>query len=138
MIIFDFLKSITQKNYIDFEKLSEVDRKSYDIFMINRYLSMDKRLINAVSQIDKYSFNIFTKQMHYQFLYNIIPKGFIFFDYIKKDKSAAEVKKATESHIEILMKHLQISKSKAKIYCQFLTKEDIKEIKSKYGSLKDE
>lgn len=132
LTIFDFLKSITLKKPIDFDQLPERDRKGYNIFMINRYLSMDKRLINAISQIDKYSFEIFDRKMHYQFLYSIIPKGFIFFEYLKKDQE--EKKKPTESHVKLLMEYLKIDKKTAILYMQFLNKDDIKQLKQIFGT----
>lgn len=126
MTIFDFLKNITEiKNYKLWNALLEQDKKEYNVFMINRYISMDSRFLNLVSIIDKFSFYCLDKEQHYQLLCSVIPKGNYFFKYLKKDKKEKTKQDDNIELIQLLMSN-EISKEQAKKYYSLLSKKDIK------------
>ena len=128
--IFDFLKNICytkDKNF--FKNLSEEEKKDYNIFMIQKWLSMEPKYINFISFVDKYAFNCLDKQMYDRLMMEVLPKKQIYFKYIKKDKS----KEKDDIVIEYLSKKYEISKQQAQEYNQFLSKEDKQELLESFG-----
>ena len=128
--IFDFLKNICyikDKNF--FNNLSETEKKDYNIFMIQKWLSMEPKYICFISLVDKYAFNCLDKKMYDRLMLEILPKEQIFFKYIKKDKK----KEKDDIVIECLVKKYEISKVRAQEYNQFLSKEDKQELLESFG-----
>lgn len=119
MNIFDILKEITfNKSELDFNNY-EIN-KNYDIFMVNRWLSMCESYIPI---IENCNIKNITKKSHYNYLKLMIPKNTIFFKYIKKD---IEVNKVFES----IAKFYKIGISEAKLYCKNLNPDELQEIES--------
>ena len=118
MTIFDILKEITvTKSELDF-KNPEID-KLYDVFMINRWLSMVEAFIPIIEAC-----NIkISKKSHYNYLKTMIPKNAIFFNYIKKNVEINQ-------NFEIIAKFYKIGIAEAKIYYNNLNIEDVQEIES--------
>lgn len=115
--IFDHLNDITSgKSSEYFENLTEKERKDYSIYMIQRYLSMEKGYTNGIAYIDKYAHNCLDKKMYHKLVSTIIPKARVFLKYVKKDKSDKKDKLV----IEYLAKKLEISKAEAESNLQFL------------------
>lgn len=81
--IFDFLKSIT----VNKKDLSTHYRfhKDYNVYMINRWLSMSDSFYAVTVAMYLSTINI-TKEDHYKFLLNDFPKGYVKFSY-KKNKN---------------------------------------------------
>ena len=112
--IFNYLNDIICHKEGDL--LGNVDDESgYNSYMINRWLSMyspnNAVIINYT--VNQY-YSIFeTKQDHYKFLVNIIPKTKIYrIKYIKKGN-----KEKTDDHIlDRLAKRLEISKREIRYY----------------------
>jgi len=80
MTIFDWLKEITLKK-TSWDKFSEKDRESFNVFMINRYLSMDKDYIDLVNLVQKIPLT--EKQKFYTIYCQMIPKKNVFLKYTK-------------------------------------------------------
>jgi len=118
LTIFDILKEITvTKSELDF-KNPEID-KLYDVFMINRWLSMVEAFIPIIEAC-----NIkISKKSHYNYLKTMIPKNAIFFNYIKKNVEINQ-------NFEIIAKFYKIGIAEAKIYYNNLNIEDVQEIES--------
>ena len=56
--IFDHLTNISfQKDKEYYKNLSEPERKDFNVFMLQRYISMERKYTNIISYIDKYAFN---------------------------------------------------------------------------------
>lgn len=128
--IFDHLNDITfNKNSEYFDNLTEKERKDYSIFMIQRYLSMEKGYTNGISYIDKYAHNCLSKEMYHKLVSTIIPKSKVFLKYIKKDKT----EKKNNLVIEYLAKRLEISKAEAESNLQFLSDKDKEILLQGYG-----
>jgi hypothetical protein len=80
--IFDFLSCLTDKK-TPWSKLSDMDKKAFSPFMINRWLSMSPELIELVNEFQQYTIGILSKQHVYQLYYEILPKKKMFAKYIK-------------------------------------------------------
>ena len=85
MTIFDILNDIIKNKS---KKLSnEPDFESvFNIYMINRWLSMDDRFIGLISKTEPYSSN-YSLKAYYELLCDVIPQSSnTFIKYIKKGK----------------------------------------------------
>lgn len=123
--IFDTLNNVS--NYKDkdyFKNLNESEQKDFNIFMLQRYISMEKKYISFISFIDKYAFNCLDKEMYHKLLVVSLPKEKKFFNYLKKNKE----KKKEELLIEMLAKKFKVSKTEATDYLIFLSVDDKKKL----------
>ena len=86
--IFDHVKHIrSQQSPNYYTNLSESDRKTFNIYMILRILSMDPSIIDEISYLTKY-IEVLPAKEYYTILISIIPKSSKYYKYIKKsDKS---------------------------------------------------
>jgi hypothetical protein len=83
MTLFDWLKEITL-NKTSWENFSEKDRESFNVFMINRYLSMNIDYIELVNYIQTIPFA--EKEKYYTIYCQMIPKKNVFLKYTKSNK----------------------------------------------------
>jgi hypothetical protein len=123
---FDMLHQICYyKSDLNFED-DEV-YKAYDIYMINRYLSMIDVFVPFVFEVNKATLD---KPTHYLFFKNIIPKGRYDFNYIKKIKD----EELNERKL-FLCKYYEIGMKEASIYYKMLTEGQVNSIIDiyKYG-----
>ena len=82
--LFDHIKQITDvqnPNYWD--DISDVDKKSWSNYMVNRFLSMKMDWVDIVNEVQKYQME---PEMLYKVYTNIFPKGKQWLKYIKGDK----------------------------------------------------
>lgn len=132
--LFDHLNQIyavQNPNY--FDTLSESDKKSYNKYMINRFLSMNVEYALVVNIVQKYT--DVSNETHYKFLINVIPKRKQFNKYIK-----SSVKESYENWlIELLAKHFLVSKAEAITYLDILystdfNKTELRKLLQMYGT----
>lgn len=96
-------------------ELSNVDdEQNYNMFMINRWISMySPDVCNVVNSTVNWLHPVFeTKQQHYQFLSKVLPtyrRKFI--QYIKKSKNENDEE---ENSISLLSKNLELSEREVK------------------------
>ena len=125
--LFDHLNQVTQiqnKNY--WKNLTESDKKTWSNYMINRFLSMKMEWTDFVNEIQK--LNLKPKQLYLVYS-NVLPKGKQYLKYIKK-------KKQTIYNTQVIQKvseYFEISQSESEDYLKLLSKEQIRELVSKYG-----
>lgn len=127
--IFDHLNQITKykiKGY--WESLNENERKEFNIYMINRYLSMNYNWVEIINILQKYNHSL-PKKTSYLLYNSIIPKTNIFLRYIK-NKSKKNISKEV---IEKIKLYYKCSEREALEYSKILDKKDIKELFSLYG-----
>jgi hypothetical protein len=74
------IREVKNKNY--YTSLSEEEKKSFNKYMLIRFLSMDADIIEEVSFISKHFQNI-PEEQFYQVLIDLVPKGRKFCKYIK-------------------------------------------------------
>ncbi len=114
--LFDHIKAITEAEYDPdyFENMSTGDKKTFSIFMINRYLSMNPEWIWLVNQFQQYTQYI-TPEIAYRFYANMIPKGKIFLKYVKGGKDPYK-----KELVEIIASYYESSILIAKEYLDIL------------------
>ena len=86
MTIFDWINQILvhKKDWDDF---SESDQKSFNAFIINRWLSMDAEFIEIVNYFQKYAIGTLESREVYRWYCDVLPKGKRFNKYIKGKKN---------------------------------------------------
>jgi len=113
--IFDFLNCILytkQKKSLNCE-----NSNTYSPFMINRWCSFYSNNINNIINLTTNKFTNFTKEEHFKFLKNFLPKvPFRKISYVKKKVQDDE----QNPNLEMLAKNLEISKREINHYilCQ--------------------
>ena len=129
--IFDHLAGITSSK-VPWNKLSDLDKKSFSVYLINRWLSMNMDFIEIVNEFQKYTIGQITPQETYKIYYDFLPKQKQFNKYIKGKKA----EKYNKELVELLSKHFLISEKEAMEYLdmsQNISLTPIKEIVKKYG-----
>lgn len=128
--IFDYISWLTNKKRT-WEELSIPEQKGFSIFMINKWLSMDLDLCEAINEMQEYVQSM-DKKVFWKLYYNILPKQSFFLKYIK----ATPVEGINEKEINIFIKHFNCSEKEAIDYLYLLNKkglqEEIENIKSSY------
>lgn len=119
MTPFDFINAITSDKK-SWESLSETDQKSYSIWMINRILSMNIKMINIINNVQKYPL---TSEQHYKLLSDLLPKEKIWNKYVK-----SSIKKKNIPNIEILANYFQCSQREIEEYIDLIPSKDIKSL----------
>ena len=127
MELFDYLKSLTDKKE-DLDFNNEEIHKGYQPYMINRFVSMAEVFIPLVNEIN--SFQV-PKDVHFKYMFSILPKRKQYFKYIKGSKDLSEKEKKTISH------YFQVGKREAEEYIRVLDKKQIDEILEIYRSGKN-
>ena len=128
MTIIDWMNQllVTKKHWNDF---TEDEQKKFSPFIINRWLSMDKDLLEIVNFFQKYSIGTLEPREVYKWYCDMLPKGKRFNKYIKGKKD----KKYNTELIDIMVTHFECSKSQVKDYLDLIAKNELIEILEKYG-----
>jgi len=126
--IFDHLSGIKEKK-VAWESLSEMDKKSFSPFIINRWLSMNLDLLPIINILQKYTIGLLSPKEVYKLYLDFLPKQKTFDKYIKGKKEAKYNKE--------LLNHLSnwygVSHREVEDYLEILSKEHVIEILMKYG-----
>ena len=116
---------------------TEGDWKAYNIYMMNKWLSMNSYVTEIINFTQKYY--SLDKKTHYKMLSDILPKQKIFSKYIKGkkvDKFNPELVKIVASHYEVSRKE---AKDRIEMYKHFSTgTETLTEMLCGYGKTKKE
>ena len=129
--IFDHLSGITDKK-VSWDKLSEVDRKSFSPYMINRWLSMNPNYVDLVNELQQYTIGQLDARETYNLYYELLPKQKSFSKYVKGKKAD----KYNSELIDLLSNHFLISRKEVVDYLDITlesSKNTVKEIIKKYG-----
>lgn len=125
MNIFDHLNNLTAKKIIPDFSLEEIE-KSYEPYMINRFLSMFDVWIPIVELVNEFKM---PKEAHYKFLFNLLPQtNARFNNYIKKKINDD----LSEERKNLLMKHFDFGSNDLECALTILTEKEIEEICKKY------
>ena len=126
--IFDHLSGIKEKK-VAWDSLSEMDKKSFSPFIINRWLSMNLDLLPIINILQKYTIGTLKEREVNKLYYDFLPKEKTFDKYIKGKKEAKYNKE--------LLNHLSnwygVSNREVEDYLEILSKEQVIEILMKYG-----
>ena len=125
--LFDHIKWITEKQTKDYwGTLNDTERKRWSNYMINRFLSMKMEWTDFVNEIQKLKLD---SRMLYLVYSNTLPKGRQFLKYIKKIKQTIY----NTQVVQKVSEYFEISQSESEEYLNLLSKEQIRELVSKYG-----
>ena len=83
MTIFDWLNEITSSKS-SWDEFTDIDRESFNPYMINRFISMKREYVDIVNISQKY---VLPKRKLYEFYCGLLPKSKSFFRYVKSNKS---------------------------------------------------
>lgn len=122
MNLFDHLKEVTEfKVGLDFNN-SEVS-KSYDPYMMNRYISMCEMYIPIVAELNKYNI---PKDIQYMFYMNALPQRKHFFKYIKRKNDINKDEK------RIIAKYYDVNINKVDEILTLISETAVQTILNKY------
>jgi len=115
------IKEVQDPNY--FNGLSDLDRKSFNHFMILRALSMNPAFCNDVSTLYRF-FDKIPSSQFYTLLISILPRDKRYYPWIKAKKKH----KFSNQLIELIAKRFEISEKESVDYAKILseTEEGIK------------
>ena len=108
----------------------ESDQKTFNSFIINRWLSMDNEFIEIVNYFQKYAIGTLEPREVYKWYCDMLPKGKRFNKYIKGKRD----KKYDKELINMLTNHFECSKLEAKENLSLISKEEVEELLKKYGT----
>jgi hypothetical protein len=123
--IFDWLKEISY-NKSPWNKFSDDDKKSFEPYMINRFLSMNESYIELVNYVQTIPYT--EKEKYYVLYCNMLPKKQFFSKYIK-----STIKQPDVDLIENLTCYFECSKREVEDYLNILSVEDIKQCLTDMG-----
>jgi hypothetical protein len=126
--IFQHLSGIKEKKE-SWASLSDMDKKSFSPFIINRWLSMNLDLLPIVNILQKYTIGFLSARDVYKVYLDFLPKQKTFDKYIKGSKSS----KYNKDVLEYLSKWYGVSQREVTDYLEILSKDDVISILTKYG-----
>lgn len=83
--IFEHLNDLFNKS-VTWSNLSDESKKSFSVYMINRFLSMNMDYIEIVNELQPYTMGELTPELVYKLYKDLLPKGKFYFKYIKSKK----------------------------------------------------
>jgi hypothetical protein len=131
--LFQHLSGIKEQK-ASWESLSVMDRKSFEPYMVNRFLSMNMGLLELVNELQKYTIGQLSPRDVYKLYLDVLPKKKSFDKYIK----AAGGDKYNDKVLGYLSRYFEVSHREVKDYLEILTKQDVVDIIQKYGVEKKE
>lgn len=129
--IFEHIAHLTDKK-TSWDSLSELDKKSFSPFIVNRWLSMNMDFIELVNDLQRYTVGHLAPSETYKLYHDILPRKKQFNKYIKGKKES----KYNLNLVDLLATHFSVSKKEAIDYIDILMSTDsdkLNEIIKKYG-----
>jgi hypothetical protein len=126
--IFDHLSGITDKK-IPWHDLSEADQKSFNVYLVNRWLSQNPEYIELVDVLQQYTIGVLDKQHVYQLYYELLPRQKTFSKYIKGKSED----KYNEELVMFIAERFSVNTRTAAEYLDMIPEEDVKAELRKYG-----
>ena len=83
MTIFEWLNEITSSKR-SWDEFTDVDKESFNPYMVSRFISMKREYIDIVNIAQKY---VLPKRKLYEFYCGLLPKSKSFFRYVKSNRS---------------------------------------------------
>ena len=125
MKIFDWLNQITYDKQ-PWNSFTEEDKKSFEPYMIHRFLSMNPDYIEFVNLVQTFPYT--DKEKIYNIYLYMIPKKKMFLKYIK-----SSLKKKQEKLLGYVASYYECSLGEANEYIDILRENGIKDILNKMG-----
>lgn len=114
--IIDFIKFLTTDKK-KWEELSIQDQKAFQPYIVNRWLSMDLYLCEAINELQQYTIGM-DKDVVWRLLYEVLPKQRVQINYIKAKKENS----FTENELDCFKKYFFVSERECEEYLDFLKK----------------
>jgi len=127
--IIDILKAATIDK-IDLDFRDEGVQKSYDQYMVNRWLSMDESLIFLAEMLTT-THNL-TNEQHFDMIKSALPQEKFYIRYMKREKDLTEKDKRYIAH------YFEISLREAEDYIRQMDEDELFMIIDKYRYGRDE
>ena len=131
--IFEHLSGVKEKK-VKWDSLSEMDKKSFSPFIINRWLSMNINLIGLINELQTYTIGQLLPRDTYKLYHDALPKKKTFDKYVKSKGN----KKYNDNILQYLSTYYGVSHREVKDYLEILSKDDVIEIVQKFGIEKTE
>ena len=125
MKIFDWLNQITYDKQ-PWNSFTEEDKKSFEPYMIHRFLSMNPEYIEFVNLVQTFPYT--DKEKIYNIYLYMIPKKKMFLKYIK-----SSTKKRQEKLLGYVASYYECSLGEANEYIDILRENGVKDILNKMG-----
>ena len=122
---FDHIKNLhtKQRSWDDF---NDEEKKSFNIFIINKALSMNPNYLDIVNMVQRYTNNMLNPKEVFNLYFNLLPNKFRFYKWIKGTKDKNKEK------YQILAQHFKCSSREAKDYMELLDKKEVNKILKLY------
>jgi len=121
---FDHIKNLhtKQKRWEDF---NDEEKKSFNVFIINKGLSMNPDYLGIVNMVQNYTGlnQVISPKEVFNIYFNLLPNNFRFYKWIKGEKSKKDKEKA-----EYLAMYYKVSTREAYEYLEILDKKTINKI----------
>ena len=125
MKIFDWLNQITYDKQ-PWNSFTEEDKKSFEPYMIHRFLSMNPEYIEFVNLVQTFPYT--NKEKIYNIYLYMIPRKKMFLKYIK-----SSTKKKQEKLLGYVASYYECSLGEANEYIDILRENGVKDILNKMG-----
>ena len=122
---FDHIKNLHTKK-CTWDNFNDEEKKSFNIYIINKALSMNPSYLNIVNMVQKYTNNMLEPKEVFNLYYNLLPNKFRFYKWIKGTKDKNKEK------YQILAEHFKCSSREIKDYIKLLDKKQINNILKLY------
>ena len=125
---FDHIKNLHTKKR-RWEDFNDEEKKSFNVFIINKALSMNPNYLGIVNMIQNYTglIQILSPKEVFNIYFNLLPNKFRFYKWIKGQKNKKDKEKA-----EYLAMHFRVSTREAYDYLKILDKKTVKSIIKNY------
>ena len=122
---FDHIKNLhtKQRSWDDF---NDEEKKSFNIYIINKALSMNPNYLDIVNMVQRYTNNLLDPKEVFNLYFNLLPNKFRFYKWIKGTKDKNKEK------YQILAQHFKCSSREAKDYIELLGKKETNKILKLY------
>jgi len=132
--IFEFISDIFEKK-TPWADLTESDRKSFNTYMLNRWISMNPDYTEFINMIQQYSIGVLNAREVYKLYQDILPKTKFYVKYVKGD---GVNKDFNDNLIEFIANKMEWSQYRTVQYLELLKMLDtdnniLKEFIGKYG-----
>jgi len=125
---FEHVKNLHTKKR-RWEDFNDEEKKSFNVFIINKTLSFNPNYLNIVNMVQNYTGlnQVLSQKEVFNLYYSLLPTKFRFYRWIKGEKSKKDKEKA-----EYLAMHFNVSTREAYNYLQILDKKSINKIIKNY------
>ena len=123
---FEHVKNLHTKKR-RWEDFNDEEKKSFNVYIINKTLSFNPDYLDIVSITQKYSTDQISQKEVFNIYFSLLPNKFRFYRWIKGKKNNKNTEKA-----EYLAMHFKVSTREAYDYLKILDKKTINQIVKNY------